>query len=709
MRRNTVEATAESTGERQSPARREIPFQLVSDFEPKGDQPKAIDQLVQGLEQRHKFQTLIGVTGSGKTFTMANVIARVNRPTLVVSHNKVLAAQLYSEFREFFPHNAVGYFVSYYDFYQPEAYLPKTDTYIEKEATINDEIERLRLEATTNLMERRDTIIVASVSCIYGLGSPEDYQAMILPIAVGQITPRQKLLRKLVDLQYNRNDMDFHRGTFRVRGDVIEVFPGYGERPYRVELWGDEVERILEINLVTGEVVGEHNRITIYPARHYVTAPERLARAIETIREELRERLAFFRQENKLLEAQRLEQRTLYDLECLQEMGMCYGIENYSRHLDGRSPGEPPHTLIDYFPDDYLLIVDESHIMLPQIRGMSGGDRSRKETLVEYGFRLPSALDNRPLSFAEFWDSIHQAVFVSATPADVELQASVQIAEQIIRPTGLVDPKTTVRPATGQVDDLIARIRERIERGERTLVTTLTKRMAEDLADFLSELGIKVRYLHFQVDTIERVEILEGLRSGEFDVVVGVNLLREGLDLPEVSLVAILDADKEGFLRDARSLIQTCGRAARNVAGEVIMYADEPTDSMKRAIEEMNRRRNMQLEFNERHGIVPETIRKEVRSMLEVRSAKKRESAELLYRISDAIDLKGKSTKEVIAELKRRMVEAARNLEFEKAAVYRDKIIELEQTGGVGSTANAMAKVEQVRDRAWKSRKERRS
>ncbi|MFH1743863.1 MAG: excinuclease ABC subunit UvrB [bacterium] len=700
---------AESAERQDGAAQRETPFELVANFEPKGDQPKAIDQLVKGLEQRHKFQTLVGVTGSGKTFTMANVIARINRPALVISHNKVLAAQLYSEFREFFPNNAVGYFVSYYDFYQPEAYLPRTDTYIEKEVTINDEIERLRLEATTNLMERRDTIIVASVSSIYGLGSPEEYQEMILPIAVGQTTPRQKMLRKLVDLQYNRNDIDFHRGTFRVRGDVVEIFPGYGERPYRVELWGDDVERILEIHPVTGEVIGDLSRITIYPARHYVTAPERLVRAIESIRVELRERLTVLNQQNKLLEAQRLEQRTLYDLECLQEMGMCHGIENYSRHLDARDPGVPPHTLIDYFPDDYLLIIDESHVMLPQVRGMSGGDRSRKETLVEHGFRLPSALDNRPLSFEEFWNSINQTIFVSATPADVELRASAQIVEQIIRPTGLVDPKVTVRPATHQVDDLIARIRERIERGERTLVTTLTKRMAEDLADYLSELGIKVRYLHFQVDTLERVEILEGLRSGEFDVVVGVNLLREGLDLPEVSLVAILDADKEGFLRDERSLIQTCGRAARNVAGEVIMYADKPTDSMKRAMAEMTRRRNLQLEYNERHGIIPQTIRKEVRSMLEARSTKKRETAELLYQIGDAIDIKGKSAKEAIAELKRRMVESARNLEFEKAAVYRDKIIELEQTGAAGSRIAPMEKVEEIRDTARKHRKRRRS
>jgi len=705
LRRNTIVSMAESAERRTSATYQDRPFKLVSAYEPKGDQPKAIDQLTEGLENREKFQTLVGVTGSGKTFTMANVIARVNKPTLVVSHNKVLAAQLYSEFREFFPENAVGYFVSYYDFYQPEAYLPRTDTYIEKEVTINDEIERLRLEATTNLMERKDTIIVASVSCIYGLGSPEDYHEMILPVFVGQVVPRRKMLRKLVDLQYDRNDMDFHRGTFRVRGDVVEIFPGYGERPFRVELWGDEVERILEIDPLTGEVLGELKRITIYPARHYVTAPERLERAIRTIREELRERLELLRSENRLVEAQRLEQRTLYDLECLQEMGMCHGIENYSRHLDGRSPGEPPHTLIDYFPDDYLLIVDESHIMLPQIRGMWGGDRSRKETLVEHGFRLPSALDNRPLSFDEFWHSTNQAIFVSATPADIELKASSRIVEQIIRPTGLVDPKVTVRPATGQVDDLIARIRERTERGERTLVTTLTKRMAEDLSDYLTELGMKVRYLHFQIDTIERAEILEGLRSGEFDVVVGVNLLREGLDLPEVSLVAILDADKEGFLRDARSLIQTCGRAARNVAGEVIMYADAPTDSMDQAIAEMNRRRNLQLEFNEKHGIVPTTIQKQVRSMLEARSSKKRESAELLYRIGDAMDIQGKSKKEAIAELKRRMVEAAKDLEFEKAAVFRDKIVELEQTGSLSSKDQPMTKVERLRERGregWK-------
>lgn len=681
MRMNKLVAMTESAERRESDGLKEIPFELVSEYKPMGDQPKAIEKLTEGVQEKNKFQTLVGVTGSGKTFTMANIIARLNRPTLVISHNKILAAQLYSEFKQYFPNNAVNYFVSYYDFYQPEAYVPTKDVYIEKEVTINEEIEKLRLAATTNLMERRDVIIVASVSCIYGLGSPEEYREMIVPIEVGDTIPRQKLLRRLVDLQYQRNDIEFQRGTMRVRGDVIEIFPGYGDHPIRVEMWGDEIDRIMFIHPVTGEILGETQRVTIYPARHYVTAPDRLQKAIQSIQEELQERLQELRKEDKLLEAQRLEQRTMYDLEMLRETGMCQGIENYSRHLDGRSPGTPPHTLIDYFPDDFLMFVDESHIMLPQIRGMWGGDRSRKTTLVDYGFRLPSALDNRPLSFDEYWNSINQAIFVSATPSEIELNNSTQVVEQLIRPTGLVDPKIIVRPATGQVDDLIARIHERIERGERTLVTTLTKRMAEDLTHFLLEQNIKVQYLHFQVDTIERAEILEGLRSGEFDVVVGVNLLREGLDLPEVSMVAILDADKEGFLRDERSLIQTCGRAARNVAGEVIMYADKETASMKRAIQEMDRRRTIQLEFNEKYGIVPQTIKKSLRSMLETRSNKKRESEELLYNISDAIELEGKSTKETIAELKRRMVEAAKNLEFEKAAIYRDKIVEMEQTG----------------------------
>ena len=610
---------------------------------------------------------------------MANVIAQINKPTLVISHNKVLAAQLYSEFKEFFPNNAVGYFVSYYDFYQPEAYVPSKDIFIEKEATVNDEIERLRLEATTNLMERRDVIIVASVSCIYGLGSPEDYREMMIPIATGDTIPRQKLLRRLVDLQYNRNDIEFTRGTFRVRGDVVEIFPSYGDHPFRVELWGDEVDRILEIHPLTGEVMGEYSRITIYPARHYVTAPERLQRALKSIQEELQERLQVLREENKLLEAQRLEQRTLYDLEMLRNTGFCNGIENYSRHIDGRQPGSPPNTLLDYFPDDFLLIVDESHIMLPQITGMWGGDQSRKKTLVEYGFRLPSALDNRPLSFEEFWQSIHQATSSPATPAEKEVNASSQLVEQIIRPTGLVDPKITVRPARGQVDDLIGRIRERSARSERCLVTTLTKKMAEDLSGYLKELNMKVNYMHHQIDTVERAEILEGLRLGEFDVLVGVNLLREGLDLPEVSLVAIMDADREGFLRDERSLIQTCGRAARNVAGELIMYADRVTKSMERYRRDGAPSQNL-------HNLTKSTAScpdhtKAIRNILELRSAKKRETEEMLFRIGESPDLKNKSRKETIAELKRRMVEAAKNLEFEKAAVYRDKITELEQTG----------------------------
>ena len=684
MRTEKIIAISESE-ERGKRNPKNIPFELVSPYKPCGDQPKAIEQLTQGILENKKFQTLIGVTGSGKTFTMANVIANTNKPTLVISHNKVLAAQLYSEFKEFFPNNAVGYFVSYYDFYQPEAYLPTKDVYIEKEATINDEIERMRLEATTYLMERRDVIIVASVSCIYGLGSPSEYIEMTCRLATGESFPRQAFLKRLVELQYFRNDIDFHRGTFRVRGDIVEVFPAYGDHPIRVDFWGDDIERILEFDPLTGEVLGEHGRITIYPASHYVTAPERLKRAMTSIKEELAIRLPDLRSQNKLLEAQRLEQRTMYDLEMLQNTGLCQGIENYSRHLDGRKPGEPPHTLIDYFPDDFLMMIDESHIMLPQVRGMSGGDRSRKTTLVDYGFRLPSAMDNRPLSFDEFWRRIKQVIFVSATPADIEKNHSEAMVEQIIRPTGLVDPKITIRPATGQIEDLIGRINERTARNERTLVTTLTKRMAEDLSNYLLQLNVKVRYLHFQIETLERAEILEGLRSGEFDVVIGINLLREGLDLPEVSLVAILDADREGFLRDERSLIQTCGRAARNVAGEVIMYADKPTGSMERAILEMERRRKIQLEHNEKHGIVPKTIQKALRSMLEVRSSKKRESEELLFRISDSLELKGKSKKDAILELKRKMLEAAKNLEFEKAAVYRDKITELEQTGMISN------------------------
>jgi excinuclease ABC subunit B len=655
-------------------------FQLVSRFEPQGDQPQAIERLAQGIEQGLKFQTLVGVTGSGKTFTMANVIARANRPTLVISHNKVLAAQLYAEFREFFPHNAVEYFVSYYDYYQPEAYIPRTDTYIEKDATINDEIDRLRLSATTSLLERRDVIIVASVSAIYGLGRPQDYREMILLLHVGDRSPRHKILHKLVDLQYVRHDIDFYRGTFRVKGDVIDIFPAYEERPVRIELFGDEVERICEFDATTGEILSDSlTRLAIYPAKHYVTPAERVREAIKQIEAELAERLDQLRREDKVLEAQRLEQRTRYDLELLREVGFCQGIENYSRHLDLRQAGERPSCLLDYFPDDYLLFIDESHIMLPQVHGMYGGDFSRKSTLVNYGFRLPSALDNRPLKFEEFIGMIRQAIFVSATPAEYELQASEQVVEQIIRPTGLVDPEVIVRPATGQVDDLIARIRERVARSERVLVTTLTKRMAEDLSGYLGELGIRCRYLHFMIDTIERVDILQGLRTGDFDVLVGVNLLREGLDLPEVSLVAILDADKEGFLRSERSLIQVCGRAARNVNGQVIMYADQMTGSIERALEETRRRREIQEEYNKRHGIEPRTVEKTVRNMLELRSRQKSEAEEIALEVLSPAMQKNKDPKRLIAELKRQMLEAAKNLEFEAAAVLRDKIMELQK------------------------------
>jgi len=655
-------------------------FELVSNYEPKGDQPQAIEALIQGIEKGLKFQTLVGVTGSGKTFTMANVIARIQRPTLVISHNKVLAAQLYAEFREFFPRNAVEYFVSYYDYYQPEAYLPRTDTYIEKDASINDEIERLRLSATTSLLERRDVVIVASVSAIYGLGSPADYREMILLLRPGDVKPRQKILRKLVELQYVRQDFDFYRGVFRVKGDVIDIFPAYEERPVRVELFGDEVERIVEFDPTTGEVLSsELPRLAVYPAKHYVTPGERVQEAIRRIQAELAERLKQLRTEGKLLEVQRLEQRTRYDLEMLREAGFCQGIENYSRHLDLREPGERPNCLLDYFPDDSLIFVDESHIMLPQIRGMYGGDYSRKKTLVEYGFRLPSALDNRPLRFDEFTGMVRQAVFVSATPADYEMQETQQVVEQIIRPTGLIDPEVIIRPAKGQVDDLVGWIQERVKRSERVLVTTLTKRMAEDLADYLQDLGIRGRYLHFMIDTLERVDILEGLRAGDFDVLVGVNLLREGLDLPEVSLVAILDADKEGFLRSERSLIQVCGRAARNVNGQVIMYADKITGSIERALSETARRRKIQLDFNREHHIQPKTVQKSVRNMLEVRSRRKTEAEQLaLDVISPALAESG-DPRRFLAELERQMLEAAQNLEFEAAAVLRDKILEVQK------------------------------
>ena len=598
------------------------PFKVVSPFEPAGDQPKAIDQLTDGINRGLKAQTLLGVTGSGKTFTMAKVIEKVQKPTLIIAHNKTLAAQLCNEFREFFPHNAVHYFVSYYDYYQPEAYVPQSDTYIEKDAAINEEIDRLRHAATSALFERRDVIIVASVSCIYGLGSPEDYMGLTLALKSGEFRDRDHILRRLVGIQYERNDIGFQRGTFRVRGDVIEIIPANSDNVIRIELFGDEVDRILELDPITGEVIAENNEVTIYPASHFVTSEEKLKRAIESIEAELEEQLALLKAENKLLEAQRLEQRTRYDLEMLEQMGFCRGIENYSRHLSGRAPGQMPSTLLDYFPKDYLMFIDESHVTIPQIRGMYHGDRSRKETLVKYGFRLPSALDNRPLTFSEFESHINQVVFVSATPGPYEIEHEQQRVEQILRPTGLVDPEIHVRPIKGQIDDLQDEIQKTIERGERVLITTLTKKMAEDLTDYFTEVGIKVRYLHSDIETWDRIEILRDLRKGEFDVLVGINLLREGLDLPEVSLVAILDADKEGFLRSERSLIQTIGRAARNVNGRVIMYADTITDSMEAAISETNRRRQLQMEHNRKHGITPETIKKEVTDIVQaVRAA----------------------------------------------------------------------------------------
>ncbi|GAB7387980.1 excinuclease ABC subunit UvrB [Bacillaceae bacterium] len=658
-------------------------FQLVSEYEPRGDQPKAIAQLVDGIKKGKRFQTLLGATGTGKTFTMAQVIAQVNKPTLVLAHNKTLAAQLCSEFKEFFPHNAVEYFVSYYDYYQPEAYVPSTDTYIEKDASINDEIDKLRHSATSALLERRDVIIVASVSCIYGLGSPREYRELVLSLRVGTERNRDEVLRKLVDIQYERNDINFTRGTFRVRGDVLEIFPASrSEQAIRVEFFGDEIDRITEIDVLTGEIIGEREHVAIFPASHYVTREETLRRAIKSIEAELEERLKELREMGKLLEAQRLEQRTRYDLEMLSEMGYCAGIENYSRHLTGLPPGAPPYTLLDYFPEDYLLIVDESHITLPQVRGMYNGDRARKETLIEHGFRLPSAADNRPLKFEEFEQRIHQAIFVSATPGPYELEHAPEVVEQVIRPTGLVDPQIHVRPIKGQIDDLIGEINERIQRDERVLVTTLTKKMAEDLTDYLKDVGIKVRYLHSEIDTIERMQILRDLRLGVFDVLVGINLLREGLDLPEVSLVAILDADKEGFLRDERSLIQTIGRAARNADGQVIMYADRITESMRRAIEETERRRQIQIEYNKKHGITPQTVRKAVRDIIEATRAAE-EKADYLAnpQLREYRKMSKQDRKELLARLEDEMKEAARNLQFERAAQLRDLIFELKAEG----------------------------
>jgi excinuclease ABC subunit B len=654
-------------------------FRLTTGFKPQGDQPQAIDKLVEGIEANRRQQVLLGVTGSGKTFTMANVIERVNKPTLVIAPNKTLAAQLYSEFRELFAENAVRYFVSYYDYYQPEAYVPSTDTYIEKDASINDEIDKLRHSATRALLERRDTLIVASVSCIYGLGSPEAYFEMMVYLEEGTVINRDQMLRKLVDIQYQRSDYDFHRGTFRVRGDIVEIFPAYEDSSaLRVEFFDDSVEAIREIDPIRGNVQRRVDKACIYPASHYVTGEERLKEAVRNIRLELGERLRALRSEAKLLETQRLEQRTLYDLELLEEMGFCPGIENYSRHLTGREPGEPPPTLLSYFPSDFLLIIDESHVTVPQIGGMYRGDRSRKETLVEYGFRLPSALDNRPLNFAEFEASTNQVIYISATPAQYEMQQSRgAVVEQVIRPTGLMDPEVVVRPARNQVDDLLEEIRQRVELKERVLVTTLTKRMAEDLTDYYQDLNVKVRYLHSDIETLERVEIIRQLRSGEFDVLVGINLLREGLDLPEVSLVAILDADKEGFLRSDRSLIQTIGRAARNVRGKVILYGDGMTDSMKRAIEETSRRRLLQGAFNKKHGITPQTVVKSLGSpLVKIYEADYHElplAAEKGARYGSA-DLP-----RMIRQLKQEMKQAAGQLEFEKAAELRDRIHDLEK------------------------------
>ena len=651
-------------------------FQIVSDLRPTGDQPTAIAGLVAGLKHGHRMQTLLGATGTGKTFVMANVIAQMRRPALVLAHNKTLAAQLYSEFRELLPNNAVEYFVSYYDYYQPEAYLPRTDTYVEKEAEINDEIDKLRHAATKALLTRRDVVIVASVSCIYGLGSPAEYAEVTVGLRKGASVRRDRLLRHLIDIQYERNDYDFRRGTFRVRGDTLEIFPAYEDVAVRVELWGDEIERIVEVDPLTGEVLVERTHTEIYPAKHFVTTTERLQRALKDIRDELDERLRELQAEGKLLEAQRLRQRTLYDLEMMEQSGYCAGVENYSRHLAGRAPGEQPSTLLDYFPDDFLLFVDESHISLPQVRGMYGGDRSRKDILVEFGFRLPSARDNRPLRFDEFERMINQAIFVSATPGPYELEHSAQVVEQIIRPTGLIDPRVEVRPIAGQVDDLLEEIRQRVTRGQRVLVTTLTKRMAEDLADYLKEMGVRTHYLHSEIETLERVEILRDLRLGVYDVVVGINLLREGLDLPEVSLVAILDADKEGFLRSRDSLIQTMGRAARHIDGSVIMYADRVTDSMQAAIDETERRRRIQVAYNQAHNIVPVGIIKGISDLTDRVKAVAETPAG--YNTGGVIEqMPRDELARLIKEREGQMKQAAKLLDFEEAARLRDEIVEL--------------------------------
>ena len=652
-------------------------FELHSEYAPTGDQPQAIEKLVQGFNEGNQFETLLGVTGSGKTFTMANVIQQLNKPTLILAHNKTLAAQLYGEMKEFFPNNAVEYFVSYYDYYQPEAYVPSSDTYIEKDSAINDEIDKLRHSATAALSERRDVIIVSSVSCIYGLGSPIDYQEMVISLRPGMLKDRDEVIRKLIDIQYVRNDMDFKRGTFRVRGDVVEIFPANAtDTAVRVEFFGDEIDRITEFDALTGNVKARLEHVAIFPASHYVVAPEKMEKAICAIEEELKDRVEWFKREDKLLEAQRIAERTKFDIEMMRETGFCSGIENYSRHLSGLKPGEPPHTLLDYFPDDFLMIVDESHITIPQVRGMYAGDQSRKTTLVDYGFRLPSAKDNRPLNFDEFESHISQMLFVSATPNVYEGEHELLRAEQVIRPTGLLDPEISVRPVEGQIDDLISEVNKEIEHGHKVLITTLTKRMAEDLTDYMKELGIRVRYLHSDIDTLERSEIVRNLRLNVFDVLVGINLLREGLDIPEITLVAILDADKEGFLRSETSLIQTIGRAARNTEGHVIMYADRITDSMNKAITETNRRRAIQQAYNEAHGITPKTIQKAVRDLISISEAADKSEESF---IKDAESMSYKELNTTIRKLTKQMHSAAAELDFEKAAMLRDKIMELKK------------------------------
>ena len=652
-------------------------FELVSEYSPTGDQPQAIEKLVEGFKEGNQFQTLLGVTGSGKTFTMANVIQKLNKPTLIIAHNKTLAAQLYSEMKEFFPNNAVEYFVSYYDYYQPEAYVPSTDTYIEKDSSINDEIDKLRHSATAALSERQDVIIVASVSCIYGLGSPIDYKNMVISLRPGMEKDRDEVIHKLIDIQYSRNDMDFKRGSFRVRGDVLEVYPAYsGGDAYRIEFFGDEVDRIMEIDTVTGEIKAQLGHVAIFPASHYVVPKEKMLEATEHILEELKERVAYFKSEDKLLEAQRISERTNFDVEMMRETGFCSGIENYSRHLNGMPEGAPPFTLLDFFKDDYLIIIDESHMTIPQIRGMYAGDRSRKQTLVDYGFRLPSALDNRPLNFEEFESKVNQMLFVSATPGEYEERNELLRAEQVIRPTGLLDPEVEVRPVEGQIDDLVGEVNKEIAKKNKVLITTLTKRMAEDLTDYMRELGIRVKYLHSDIDTLERTEIIRDMRMDVFDVLVGINLLREGLDIPEITLVAILDADKEGFLRSETSLIQTIGRAARNAEGHVIMYADTMTDSMQAAIEETKRRRQVQMEYNEKHGITPKTIHKSVRDLI---SISKKVSSEEMKLEKDPESMSEKELQAAIKDINKKMKKAAAELNFEVAAELRDQLIEFKK------------------------------